>query len=64
MEEWIRNPVKKHKNGSLIWKATISAFPNIGCWLVWKVGNGHNVRVGEDPWVGCGEGYKLPENVL
>jgi hypothetical protein len=64
VEEWIGNPVKKHKNGSLIWKATISAFPLIGRWLVWKVVNGHNVRVQEYPWVGCGEGYRLPENVL
>jgi hypothetical protein len=28
------------------------------------VGDGHNVRVGEDLWVGCCEGFRLPENVL
>jgi hypothetical protein len=31
-------------------------------WLIWKVGNGHRVRVGEDPSIGSGLNYKLPEN--
>ena len=34
-------------------------FPQVGNWIAWFVGNEKEVRVGEDPWVGVGERYKL-----
>ena len=54
---WIRNPVKSHQGGSVIWKAVIKSFAVIGENLTWKVGNGRRVCVGEDPWLGCDGGF-------
>jgi hypothetical protein len=34
MEEWVRNPVKRIQNASIIWKAIVTAFPLVGNWLV------------------------------
>ena len=42
----------------------MSAFPLVGKWLVLKVGEGNRVRLGEDPWVGCDENFKLPRNIV
>jgi hypothetical protein len=42
----------------------MESYPMIGNWLCWKIGNGKNVRVGEDPWIGLGEGYKLSEALV
>jgi hypothetical protein len=30
MEKWVRNPVKRTHNASIIWKAIITAFPLVG----------------------------------
>ena len=35
------------------------SFPLIGDWLAWFVGDGKKVRIGEDPWIRAGNGYKL-----
>jgi len=40
LEDWIRNPEKNKKNASVIWKATVAAFPVIEEGLAWKVGDG------------------------
>ena len=62
--DWIRNPVKIHRGGSVIWKAVIKSFVVIGENLVWKVGDGKRVSVGEDPWLGCNGGYRLSEPLV
>jgi len=36
----------------------------IGRWLIWRVGNGTKVKLGEEPWFGCGEGYRLPIKLI
>ena len=59
--DWIRNPNKSHQGGFVIWKVVTKSFDVIGENLVWKVGNGRRVRVGEDPWLGCNEGFRLSE---
>ena len=50
--DWIRDPLKCHRGGSVIWKAMNKSFVVIGENLVWKIGNGRRVLVGEDPWMG------------
>ena len=64
LEEQIRLPSKDTHNVSICWKAIVLAFPLLGNWLVWKVGNGERVRVVSNPLVGSGEDYKLLENLI
>ena len=56
---WLRNPGKIYKNGSIGCKAMVLAYPLVGQWIGWKIGNRRQVRVGEDPWTGVGENFKF-----
>jgi hypothetical protein len=64
MEEWIRNPSKFRTAGSISWNAMLDVYHLVGDWFCWQVGNGHNVRIGEDPWIGGGGGLKLSIGIL
>eukprot|EP00253_Pinus_taeda_P016622 PITA_16622 len=64
LEEWIRSQEKKSKQSSIIWKATIEGFSVIEQGLAWKVGDGRNVKIGRDPWVGCNESFSLSPGML
>eukprot|EP00253_Pinus_taeda_P023807 PITA_23807 len=59
LEDWIRNPAKNKNNASVIWKETVESFRVIEQGLAWKIGNGQNVKIGKDPWVGCNMNYAL-----
>jgi hypothetical protein len=60
IEDWIRTPNKSATNGSIIWKAMISSFSVVGDSLAWRVGKGNHLRIGVDPWPGCGNSHILP----
>ena len=62
--EWIRSPVKKKKCISICWKAVIWAFDIVGNFLVWNIGNGNVVRIGEDPWICCKWRHSLPSYMI
>ena len=64
IQDWISKGEKSFKNGSIGWKALVLAFPQVGNWLAWLVENGREVRVGEDPWSGSGESFKLSEGLV
>lgn len=64
LEDWIRSPLKKGRNCSVIWKATTEAFKIIEQGLAWRVGNGESMRIGRDPWVGCSEDFALSPGLL
>lgn len=59
MDEWLRLPSKKVQNASIVWKATLASIKTIEQGIAWYVGNGAQVRIGQDPWVGCNGGYAL-----
>ena len=40
IQEWIRKLDKSFRNGSICWKALVLAFPQVGNWIAWSVGNG------------------------
>jgi len=58
--EWFSSRDKSCGNASIIWKFVIKSFSLIGDWLVWRVGRGDNIRIGEDPWVGCEGKHRIP----
>eukprot|EP00253_Pinus_taeda_P018177 PITA_18177 len=64
LEEWIRNPAKKEKNASVVWKAIVEAFKVIEQALAWQIGNGENLRIGKDPWVGCNGNFALSPGLI
>eukprot|EP00253_Pinus_taeda_P014363 PITA_14363 len=45
-------------------RATIEGFSVIEQGLAWKVGDGKNVQIGRDPWVGCNESFSLSPGLL
>lgn len=49
---------------SIIWKAVLSAFSVVEEGLAWKVRNGEKVQIGKDPWVGCGDSFRLPGDLI
>jgi hypothetical protein len=51
-------PTKSPK-GLIVWKDFMESFPLVGKWRVWKIGDGKIVRLGEDPWMGDGNNYRL-----
>ena len=56
--------VKKKRCMSICWKVVLWSFDLIGNYLIWKVGNGANVRIGMDPWVGCKWRHILPLSLV
>lgn len=64
LDDWLINPVKSMQNIYIIWKAVVVAFPLVGNWLIWRVGRGTKMKVGLDPWIGCGEDYRLPAHII
>ena len=42
----------------------VLAFPLIGNWIAWEIGNGRSVRIGIDPYDGAREDYRIPPSVL
>jgi hypothetical protein len=44
IEYWYRHP-NKSSNGSIVWKSLVVAFPLVGSWTAWKIGNGRKVKI-------------------
>jgi hypothetical protein len=59
IEDWIRSPQKTCHNVYVIWKVVVLSFPLIGGGLVWNIGDGSRVQLGEDPWVGSDIAHTL-----
>ena len=62
--EWFKNPNKTHKNRSIGWKALVESYPLVGNWIASRIGNGTQVRLGEDLWVGAEENFILSESII
>ena len=62
--DWVRHPVKSSSNASSVWKAVVASVQLIERGLAWQVGDGSQVRVGCDPWVGCPPNYALSRELV
>lgn len=61
---WLRRPHWNRLGISAIWKATLEAMPLIRDNLLWRIGNGNAVRIGQDPWLGSGNAHILPDELV
>ena len=64
IEEWFTQAVKTHKGGSICWKDFVLAFPLIGNWVAWKIGNERSIHIGQDPWKGSGDNFRLMSHLV
>ena len=46
------------------WKGLIYAIKVVKEWVAWNPGNGRQIRLGEDPFVGGVDFYKLFEGIV
>jgi hypothetical protein len=56
---WLRLENYKFSVASNFWRNFLSTLPLLKKWLVWSVGNGSQVLIGQDPFVGSGPHFKL-----
>lgn len=52
-----------HK-ASVVQKALVNAFPLIGNWPIWKIGNGSDILMWEDPWIGVKDNFILSNALM
>ena len=62
--DWIRSSVKQKRRISTCWKVVLWYFDLNGNYIVWKVGNGAEVRIGMDPYIGCLWRHLLPIHLI
>ena len=51
-------------NISIRWKVFLMYFDLFCDGIIWKVGNGANVCIGTNPWVGCKWRHILPPHLI
>ena len=64
MVVWIREEPKRVLNDSKYWEVLTVAFPLVGAFLVWNVGNGSGIRIGKDAIMGCGQMILFPNALV
>ena len=42
----------------------MQAFPLVENWVAWKIGDGRRMHIGQDPWEGSGEDYRLLDQLI
>jgi hypothetical protein len=62
--EWFGEGKKSYTGASNIWRALTSSFDILSYWLVWKPGNGEDIRIGVDPLIRSHTYYKIFENLI
>jgi hypothetical protein len=60
LASWIRKPVFQLRKVSSFWKGLVTSIPVILHWLVWKPGDGSEIRIGCDKILGLGDGPSSP----
>ena len=47
-----------------MWRALIATFDAIDEWIIWKVGNGRRLKIGQEPWIGCYVAHKISLHMI
>lgn len=64
IEDWLRTERKQAQGASIVCKVLVTAFPIVGNWIVWQIGNGSKLRISEDPWMGVNANFRLSNALL
>eukprot|EP00253_Pinus_taeda_P025789 PITA_25789 len=51
------------KTPRVVWKAVVTSVKVIEKGLAWSVGNGTQIELGRDPWIGCTESFSLSQGL-
>eukprot|EP00253_Pinus_taeda_P013597 PITA_13597 len=62
--DWICMRQDNHHHISNIWKAVINTLPLLQEGITWRIKEGNAVRIGMDPWVGCGNTHRLHADLI
>lgn len=62
--DWFRQQHNPGLNISNIWKAVLLSLPLLREGITWRIKSGQHVRLGMDPWVGCGNMHKLSDDLI
>ena len=55
---------KTSKNSSVVSKAMVASVKIIEKGLAWSVGDGTQIRLGRDPWIGCTDIFPLSQGLV
>lgn len=62
--DWICTQHGTNHQISNIWKAVIGTLPLLRDGITWRIKEGNAVRIGLDPWVGCGNAHRLSADLI
>jgi len=62
--EWIRRLARLYSGILIIWKAVLKALDPIHTGITWRIKPGNKVHIGIDPWIGCNNMHRLPDDPL
>jgi hypothetical protein len=56
--------IEKVDESLQFWKDLVQEFPLVGEWVAWKIDNERSVRLGEYPWLGVGNSFRLLKHMI
>lgn len=62
--DWARFPDWPRTSISIVWKAILQTIPFIRAGLAWRINDGNQVCIGVDPWIGGGNRYQHPPDLI
>jgi len=64
LELWLQQENKSIRGASVVWQGFYKAVPVIEKWMAWCLGNGANIRLGEDLIIGSNHFFELPSQLV
>lgn len=62
--QWIRAQPIALRRASNVWSTLLKYFSIIGDWVVWKIGNGKQVHIGDVSWAKSNNNWRLSNGLI